>query len=108
MKKHMRESHTVEQQIAAGLEVPETPQSSSSTNNSPSKDDGVVLPSTDAEMCEGTIDIGPSTLSSTLLGMIATSQASQMTSALEQMRAITEQPLLGDGKEGTIGGGELW
>ncbi|KAF8386844.1 hbl-1 [Pristionchus pacificus] len=97
LKKHMRESHTVEQQIAAGLEVPETHQSSSSTNNSPSKDDGVALPSTDADMSEGTLDIGPSTLSSTLLGMIATSQASQMTSALEQMRAITEQPLLGDG-----------
>lgn len=40
----------------------------------------------------------PRTLSSTLLGMIATSTASSMSSALEQMRAITEQPLMGDGE----------
>ncbi|GMR33398.1 hypothetical protein PMAYCL1PPCAC_03593, partial [Pristionchus mayeri] len=112
LKKHMRESHTVEQQRAAGLEVspppaaPAAAAAASSTNSSPSKEN------TSSPMEEESGDVSvetpgalsiPTSLSSTLLSMIATSTASSMTSALEQMRAITEQPLLGDGsKDGVL------
>ncbi|GMT03214.1 hypothetical protein PENTCL1PPCAC_25388 [Pristionchus entomophagus] len=104
LKKHMRDSHTVEEQLAAGLELapPPAAAAASSANTTPTKDAAaasmeVDVPS-DAAPAPDPMP-SPSSLSQTLLGLIATSQAggTMSLSALEQMRAITEQPLLGDG-----------
>ncbi|GMT33594.1 hypothetical protein PFISCL1PPCAC_24891 [Pristionchus fissidentatus] len=99
LKKHMRESHTVEDQLAAGLELspPAAPATAASATTSPVKADSldIEMPSAEGAATAPGL-LSPATLSSTLLGMLNSASGSSM-SALEQMRAITEQPLMGDG-----------
>lgn len=99
LKKHMRESHTVEEQLAAGLEIdPKTPTkpdtSALSTTMASIVDAATAVANGQIEQAVTTLAaaMGADALTSPGLSTIA---SSALPSALEQIRAFTEKnPLL--------------